>query len=178
MKHSLQISHISPEILRYTVINYIFNTKFYPQILLVPHNNYCYPEISIEKQMWLQIIQLMLCRGVIISQLIFRFLDLKCNNGPEVNSSFFQSFIWGDMSQVSCFIIHCDDNTDSATRTQHTESLIAHDITDKAAYLCDTTKLHLLFLLLSFVSYCNISHVIIQRLHYSTWWCNSPSNHL
>ena len=48
-----------------------------------------------------------------------------------------------------------DNNIDSATRIQHIESLILHSITDKEAYLSESTKLHFLLLPLLLVSSCN-----------------------
>ena len=33
-----------------------------------------------------------------------------------------------------------DDNTDSATRSQHVQSLVTHGIADKATYLSEATK--------------------------------------
>ena len=56
-----------------------------------------------------------------------------------------QSFMWCNNSTnfalKLCIPSSGDDNTDSATRSQCIQSLVAHGITDKAAQLCTYAKL-------------------------------------
>ena len=70
---------------------------------------------------------------------------LVCNNAAELHYSFFISI---SIAYVTAGVLHSnytyhpvgDDNTDSATWSQHVQSLVTHGITDKAAYLSKVTK--------------------------------------
>ena len=68
-------------------------------------------------------------------------MQLNCSIAPLFLS---QLFVPCNNSTTFALKLHTlpsgDDNTDSATRSQHVQSLVIHGITDKAIYLSEATK--------------------------------------
>ena len=72
---------------------------------------------------------------------------LGCDNVTKLQYGFFISisiiYVTQQQHKICTQITHAvqgDDNTDSATRSQHVQSLVTHGITDEAAYLSEATK--------------------------------------
>ena len=73
--------------------------------------------------------------------------DLGCDNGTELNCTIaslflYQSLVWGN--NITSFALNFvyysrDNNIDWANRTPCVETLLTHDIIDKAAYLSQAT---------------------------------------
>ena len=66
----------------------------------------------------------------------------------QLNCSIASLFLMYSMSFALklCIPSSDDDNTDSATKSQHIQSLVTHNITNKAAYLSEATEQRLSFL--------------------------------